>query len=247
MHVKQRIVKGGYRMDNKNVTKFSKVEEKLKAAGFGKVSPTELEVVEVQINPDSLLNSYTKHFVDVVYTNNEKRATRLNFNEDDCKRYFLDLLYIRVTLANKSKNWRRSEYTGLKMPIYIETLTSAVGVVTLQDLGIKLIPVMEDRDIDMKWLDEFSSQLEGYTSGVALVDTLYNKPEGDASVMSLALIDGMVKGITEDTHPIAILVSATLGASIDESLEDTFLYRYSYDFKSSLLSAMERYGADLCR
>lgn len=65
--------------------------------------------------------------------------------------------------------------------------------------------------------------------------------------MSLALIDGMVKGITEDTHPIAILVSATLGASIDESLEDTFLYRYSYDFESSLLSAMERYGADLCR
>lgn len=46
------------------------------------------------------------------------------------------------------------------MPIYIETLTSAVGVVTLQDLGIKLIPVMEDRDIDMKWLDEFSSQLK---------------------------------------------------------------------------------------
>lgn len=234
-------------MDNKLVTKFSKMEEKLIAAGLGKVSPTELEVINVQINPDDLLDSYIKHFVDVVYTNNEKRASRLNFNEDDCRRYFLDLLYIRITLANKSKQWKRSQYTGLKMPIYIETLTSAVGVVTLQPLGIKLVPVMEERDIDMEWLDSFSAQLEGYTMGVALVDTLYNKPEGDPSVMSLALIQGMVKGITEDTHPVAILVSATLGASIDESLEDKFLYRYSYDFESSLLSAMERYGAELCR
>lgn len=218
-----------------------------------KLSTSELDIIQVSIDPKIILNDYAKAtLVEMQRMNPEKFAT-LNLTHEALQSYFSYLVKKRVeSVRGELKEWR--QIRNLFMPAWVQFAISCVGEVIVQEFGLKFVPIM-DSSVTILGLstDDFTLQdafivsdiLRSFkVDGLSVLDDGFPRSrEGQKDTMTLSLIGGYVKGIWPVSHPIFTYVAAFLGLKILESQTFDNLYRCRYDevnFISTMLLHDER-------
>lgn len=196
---------------------------------FGtKPTTVSYDTIDVQINPEVLVESFSGAYVNELTRRNPVRADSVLLDKDELYYYFQGLIAIRVlTVRGENKVWREAKM--LYIPAWIETVMSMIGKVVDVDHGLVLNPVY-DFTFDMKEMFRISEKLRAFLpDGVVLHrDAFPREVEGDKDVMAMAIIDGYVHGMNH-VHPIASYIAAFLGFKLVQEANFKILYRVRYD------------------
>lgn len=199
---------------------------------FGtKPGATKLEIIEVSIDPALILSDFATAYYKELMRRNSIKAEACKITVDELSSYFTGLIKMRVLSVSEAglKDWRVAK--ALFIPSWIEFSISRIGEVIDNVRGLKFIPVMDDTTYDLKEMLETSSKLQTFTvDGVVLhKDALPRSNEGDIETMSMAIVDGYVKGQDKYSHPVSSYVAAFLGFTLKKELDFKMLYRVTYD------------------
>ena len=210
---------------NNNLTSSSKYE----ALDFG-TTPTTSELLEVKVmlSPETMVKPYAKSYHNELYRRNPVKAQAVGLTEDDLYFYFSQLLLIRVQQVNDTlMYWRQAK--ALYIPDWIQFTLTQVGYAIDRNKGFKFVPVL-DGEVDMNKCLDISNRIQSFEiDNVGMShDAFPRETSGDLDTMSMAVIDGYVKGVNV-SHPISSYVSAFIGAKIMEEQAFSMIYRVRYD------------------
>lgn len=198
---------------------------------FGtKPSTTGFDEIEVMIDPSTMIGDFAKAYEGEIFRRNPVRATQVGITSDELFTYFKGLISIRLESLSPQgcKSWRQAKQ--LYIPTWIEFVLSCLGIVTDIDMGLKIVPTGKiEYDIDVMLAT--SNKLQSFIpDGLGLHrDAFPRGTEGDQDMMSFALIDGMIKGMSRNQHPTMSYAAAFLGMKLKEEISFRMLYRVSYD------------------
>lgn len=212
---------------------------------FGtKPSTLTLEKIEVKVNPDHMVGEFARAYDSELRRRNAVRAQQANLTQEALNDYFTGLLALRIqSIQGDSRYWRQAK--NLVIPAWVQFTLSTIGEVIDYDRGLKIVPVMDDYQVDIQQMLDISSVLAAFEGdGVHLLhDAMPRDSVGDVEVMSFALIDDYVMGMTKTAHPISSYVAAFLGFELQKGAAFNALYRVRYDdiefIKSMLMSTKE--------
>lgn len=205
-----------------------------------------MEKIILNLNPDVMVNDYARAYVKELFRRNPVRATEARLTEEELSYYFSGILAIRVkSINNDCPEWRQAK--ALYIPCFYEFVITEVGKVVDADRGFEIVPYYV-ASYDMDSLLEISERLRIFMAdGIAMVKDAFPRTDaGDRDAMTMAIIDGYVRSMSKDAHPIASYVSAFLGAKLKEEETFNLLYRVRYDdvefIRSMLLREATLYG-----
>lgn len=215
---------------------------RLPSLDFGtKPTTAKCDDIKVQINPELMVKDFATSYYHEMQRRNPLKAAALvdqakaragveegNPLIDELYYYFQGLLKIRVeSVHNNCPNWRRAKV--LYIPAWIETAICNVGRVVDVAHGLVFLPQFEFAyDIDKMIV--ISNMLESFTTdGIVMHrDAFPRGPEGNADVMSLAIINDFVQGMNV-VPPVASYITAFLGMKLCTMGVFETLYRVRYD------------------
>lgn len=199
------------------------------ALDFGTVPTTsELTEVKVKIEPETMVKPYATAYIAELQRRNPVKFSAIGLTEEELYFYFTQLLIIRVrSVEDKLTCWRQAK--KLMIPDWIQFTLTQIGVAIDRNRGFKFVPVI-DGEVELDKALAISSKLESFEiDNVGMSqDAFPRETSGDLDTMSMAVIDGYVKGINV-SHPISSYVSAFLGSKLMEEQAFSMLYRVRYD------------------
>lgn len=206
----------------------SQLASKLKGVA-PKPIPVAVETLSIQIATGATLIDFARAFVEEGYRKNPLLAERVNLTEEELLDYCNYLITKRVEVVNQQcKDWR--QVSRLAMPCFVELVLTSIGKVDLRKQGIKIVPTVKDPStLDYKSALEISSKIEAFEDDLAVVvGAMPGAEDGDPSVMTMAIINEYVRGMSSVDDPVAQYIVYFLQLTLEEQLFDN-LYRMQYD------------------
>jgi hypothetical protein len=220
-------------MDNKNVSNFSSLD-----LGSAKPTSVPMETIEVLVE-GSLFDSYATAFVKEAYRKNPLRAEQVALTSDEVLRYARFLLTKRIeSIHDNCPDFRKLK--ALYIPAWIQYNLSMIGIVTIRDRGIKLVPI--ENEPSQMTLDEainISEKIGMFIDDLQIVqDAMPRSNDGDLDVMSTALIAGYMRSLNPVKHVASTYAAAFMGLKLKEEMAFSVLYRVQYDDIQYIASAL---------
>lgn len=207
--------------------------------GFTKPTSVPMEEISVIIDPQVLLEDFSKAFAAEAYRVNPLKAQQVELTAEEAFAYFKYLLLQRVKCVHlECKEWRRLK--ALYIPTFIQHCLTMVGKVILRDVGLTIMPVMLDDDyISFEEALNISSKVGSFENDLQIVlDGMPRPIDGDKDVMSSALIADYVRSLKPVEHVSSTYVAAFLGLKLREEVGFKALYRVQYDDLNFIASAL---------
>lgn len=203
--------------------------------------PVAVDVVNIQIAADATLDDFCRAFVKEGYRKNPLMAERVNLTEEELRSYCQFLIQKRVEIVNgKCREWQLIK--RFAMPCFIEMVLTSIGIVKVREKGIELVPTCEMSDLKAEDFMETSGKVEAFVNDLAVVcGAMPADLEGDVDLMSMAVIDGYVRGMEKVDSPVAEYVAWFLQLTLEEKLF-TNLYRVQYDDVRTIESMIASLG-----
>lgn len=211
-----------------------------------------MEDVEVQVDPEVMLQDYAKATIREMRRMNPLRFDSINkdeskviiFDEMTLHTYFVFLLAQRIkSIHGKADHW--VEMRHLWMPNWIQFALSRVGEVVVHEKGLVFIPVFKSDSL----IEAFTIEQAHYIStilrmfkqdGLSVTDNGFPRQRtGERDTMSFALIGSKVDGTFAfgafEVQPVNSYIASFLGFKVKESLTKSYLYTIRYDDVNSLM------------
>lgn len=212
---------------------------------LGTTKPTSIpqEIVHVVLSTENLTGPYGKAFVQEAYRVNPLRAEQVKLTAEEVQSYANYLMTKRVDYVHDECN----DFRKLKLlyiPSWIQYCLTMVGQLTKRDVGLKVLPEMENRS-DMTYEEalEISNKIGAFEDDLQIVkDAMPRSMDGNEDVMSTALVADYVRALKPVQHVAATYVTAFLGMKLREEVAFQALYRVQYDdigYVASVLTAQK--------
>lgn len=208
---------------------------------LGTTKPTSIpqEEVTIQISTENLVGKYGRAFVNEANRVNPLRAQQVALTEDEVQAYCHYLLTQRV----KSVQQNCPDFRKLKtlyIPSWVQYCLSMIGQVHLRDIGLVIIPEMEEEStMTYDEAVQISEKIGSFENDLQVVlDAMPRSIEGNVDVMSTALIADYVRAIKPVEHVSATYVTAFLGLKLKEEVAFQAIYRVQYDDVEYIASAL---------
>lgn len=208
---------------------------------LGSTKPTfrEMETIHVVISQKNLLGNYAKAFVNEAYRVVPLRAEAVGLTAQEVEAYSNYLLTKRIECVNmECKDYRKLKV--LYIPAWIQYNLSLVGRVTKYDVGLQLLPVMENpSSMTFEEAVAISEKIGSFQRDLQIVhDAMPRSVDGDDDVMSTAMIADYVCSMKEVSHVAFTYVTAFLGMKVQEEAMFKVLYRLRYDDVQYIATAL---------
>lgn len=207
---------------------------KFKDLNFGTKPTTDTyDTIYVSINPDMILSDFAQAYYYEMQRRNAPKFDSFVSNGrltvEKLDNYFKSIIMIRIqAVQGHCPVWRQAK--RILIPTWIQFVISLLGEYVDINKGFKIVPTF-DYDYNIEELIEFSSVIKSFSEdGLTMHEDAFPRDvEGDADTMSMVVIDGYVKSMTETAAPIMSYVNAFLGAKLEEEAAFKILYRVRYD------------------
>jgi len=207
--------------------------------GTPKPTSVPMEVIHVVVSTQNLLGDYSKAFIREAYRVNPLRAEQVALTCEELEDYCNYLLTQRVkSVAGDCSDFRKLK--ALYIPSWIQYNLSMIGEVTNRTMGLKMVPVMEEES-QLTYNDalSISEKIGSFEDDLQIVqDAMPRSIEGNADVMSTAMIAGYIRAQRPVEHVAATYVTAFLGMKLREEIAMQVLYRVQYDDVAFIASAL---------
>lgn len=211
--------------------KSSSFEEQMQKLDFGSGHPTsvETEVIDVKINPDTMIGNFCEQWVNQSDIREPLRSEKLGLEPEELKEYIHFVLYQRILMVQgKAKQVGRLK--NLYMPEFIAYVLHQIGRVDLRQYGLQLMPQMDEPEMTFEQAMEVSSKVEAAQSWMKVTHATYPYDRtGDPDLMSTALIGSYMRSIMPVEHPVSTYLGAFLGLQLQKETVMSTLYRVQYD------------------
>lgn len=220
---------------------MSQVAASFKTLDIGSAPSTTvpLEIVEVELGASSLLDDYVVAFVREARRVNPILAEQVQLDEQEVMEYANYLLTQRVRIVqNNCPDYRRLK--SMYIPSYLQYVLSLIGEVIDRSYGLKMVPVLREPSTatfeEMLIVSEKIGCFERFLQ--ILQDAMPRSVEGDAEVMSTALIGGHVRSYKHGITPSSTYVTAVLDMKLRKEAMLSVLYRVQYDDVQFIIAAL---------
>lgn len=203
-----------------------------------KPTTTKLDYIDFEIHPETMVDDYADAYLRELRRRNPLKFIAVKDKLADIKTYFRGILKIRVqSITNDCPVWRQAK--RLVIPAWLQFVISQIGQIVDYEYGLVITPKF-DFDYDISEMLEFSNILESFMNdGVSMFkDAFPRDHKGDTEVMKMAVLDGYVKSMTSNSHPLSSYVNAFVGAKVSSVIECSMLYRVRYDDVSFIRSML---------
>lgn len=202
--------------------------------------------IQVVLQPEELLNDYSRNFVSEGERKHVLLAQTVQLTPEEVQEYARYLLYARVQQVHgELKNYRMMQL--LFVPVWIEYTISNIGVLIIKELGLTFIPTMEASTMTYGEAKIISDKIRMFDGVLQVTDHAFpNEREGDADLMTTAVIADYVRSTKELMHPVTTYLTAFLGMKIREENAFSVLYRIQYDDISYLQRALDSEREVIC-
>lgn len=221
-------------MENTNVNaSFNQLD-----LGSAKPISVPMETIEVKVEGD-LFEDYARAFVKEAYRKNPLRAEQVGLTADEVTDYIRFLLTKRIeSISGNCSDFRKLK--PLYVPVWIQYNLAMIGIVTIRDRGIKLVPVEEEpSNMTLAEALAVSEKIGMFIDDLQIVqDAMPRSDQGDIDVMSTALIAGYMRSLTPVKHVASTYASAFMGMKLKEEMAFAALYRVQYDDVAFIASAL---------
>lgn len=210
--------------------------------GASKPTAVPTEVIKVQISPTQLLGDYAKAFVTEAKRKNPLTYNVVELTVDEMIEYVKYLLAKRVEcVENRCNDFRLLKV--LYIPSYIQYILSQIGEYFNREIGIKLMPTIDTKEakkiINYERALEISDKIRAFEDDLQMVkDAMPRDTQGNADVMSCALIADYVRAQHKVEHVASTYVAAFAGFKLEEELAFRVLYRIQYDDIAFITNAL---------
>lgn len=207
--------------------------------GSAKPTSVPMETIYVEISSENMLGDYAKAFVKEGFRVNPLRMEQINLTTEEVESYSNYLLTKRCeAVAGNCTDFRKLK--SLYIPVWIQYTMSLIGVVTMREIGLKMIPVMiEESKMTYEEALQISEKIGMLEDDLQIVrDAMPRQETGDINVMSTAMIAGYVRAIKPVEHVSSTYVTAFLGMKLREEAAMSALYRVQYDDVAFIASAL---------
>lgn len=222
----------------------------------GVAHPITTEVIDVKVGADSMLRAYGEAVIAEAQRTNPTLFNVEPITIEEIMEYAQFLLQARVDLVNAKPGVRVHQFKQLWIPVFIQHVLSAIGIVDYYKIGLRVRPIVDvvepassqtesvedsstnsqDQQPDtssaytLKSAEAFSWKLSKYRDGLQMVQNAMPRDfKGDPDVMSCAVINDYVRSLKQDTHPASAYVAAFAGFQLVEQTSLAALYRIQYD------------------
>lgn len=196
----------------------------------GVAHPVTTEVIDVEIGAESMLRAYGEAVVAEAQRTNPTLFNVEPITIEEIMEYAQFLLHARVSIVNGHQTVRPHQLKPLWIPVFMQHVLSAIGVVDYYKVGLRVQPKVSVEPYTLKEAEDFSYKLSKYRDGLQMVqNAMPSDFKGDPDVMSCAVIDDYVRSFKQDTHPSAAYVAAFAGVQLLEQASLAALYRIQYD------------------
>jgi len=185
--------------------------------------------VRIDLGAD-ILTTYSKELYASWDQSASIRGWSIPFAEEELLEYVRALVKIRVDYcAGKRVEIRPTD--RIAVPSFLSVVLSNVGLARDIDLGIELRPTLakdtpQVRDGDVTWLEGFSRKIKALAPlGVEYAEGYTRSRDGSYDFMTMALLEGEVRNISKQPHPVFALLASTLGV---RGIETVLSPRVSY-------------------
>jgi len=214
----------------------STVDSKFLELDLGTGSPTyaEMDTIEVEVSTSPILKDFGNAFVMEAERKAPLKAEKVNLTADEVVRYAGFLLKQRVLYVKQEcKLWRKLKV--LWIPAFIQFALDRFGKVVDRQFGLELIPCVDDANLlggDMSYEEAvtISEKIAAFESELQILqDAMPRSIEGDADVMTTALIAGYVRSMKVVKHVASTYITAFLNLKLKQEVMFKALYRVQYD------------------
>jgi len=197
---------------------------------FGLDRPTAkpLLVIDVEISAENLFSEYSKMFILECAREEPLLAKEVKLTSAEILKYCEYLVYKRVEIVNETIT-DFHKVRQLYLPFWIEECLAHVGKVWIRELGFLLTPVYDAETISYEEARIISDRLSYFAESVDMANKVMPRAtEGNADVMSLALIAAEVSGMNKRSTPRGAAISRFLGLKLLQESAFAILYRVNY-------------------
>jgi len=199
------------------------------------VAPTPAAFDEVAVTVDcesKVLSTYVDELYSNIVMAVSMKGGDFPISFDDFKKYINTIIKSRVDYVNYPGNGKRSIFSPTErfvVPSYLSCVLSNVGRARHVDYGIELYPkfignveVFEDKASAMR-VSNALKIIKGI--GFEYAEGFTRSKEGSFDFMTMTLMEGIVRNISKDPHPVFALLSSTLNV---KGVETVLSPRISY-------------------
>lgn len=214
----------------------STVDSKFLELDLGTGSPTyaQMDTIEVVVTTSPLLKDFGNAFVMEAERKAPLKAEKVGLTAEEVVKYSGFLLKQRVLYVNQEcKLWRKLKV--LWIPAFIQFALDRFGKVVDRQFGLELLPTTNDAELlgaDMSYEEAvaISEKIAAFESELQILqDAMPRSIEGDADVMTTALIAGFVRSMKVVKHVASTYITAFLNLKLKQEVMFKALYRVQYD------------------
>lgn len=197
-----------------------------------------MATVEVEVNPEVLVDDYAIAFCREAYRVNPNRANQVNLSEQEVKDYFRFILMNRILyVQDRCQIWRKMK--RLPIPVFLQYAIRQIGQVVVREQGITLTPVANFEVITLEEAFVIGDKISAFENDLQIVfDAFPRDFTGNESVMGTALIAGYVRSIRKVDHVSDTYITAFLGMKLREEQAFQVIYRQQYDDLEFIYTAL---------
>lgn len=177
------------------------------------------------------------------------RGVNMPFSEEELGLYIDYLVVLRVDYVN-GKRVKFPPTSGIAVPSFLSCVLSNLGMVKNLDLGLELYPTIDPASLERLTLsseeyETFMFRLSGAIKalanlGIEYADGYLRSRDGSYEFMSMALVDGFIRNVSKEPHPVFALLASTLGV---RGIEAVLSPRINYGTESHMVSLVRHLAA----
>jgi hypothetical protein len=199
-------------------------------------TPAEFSEVNVNINLGAkVLTTYVEELYSNLAMAVRLKGGEIRFDEGTLKKYVNTLIRERVKYV-RGERVIIGPTERVVVPSYLSCVLSNVGKARHLDYGVELTPKLTDGEFE--FMDD-KTEILTFSNGLKLLKGIgfeyaegYTRDrDGSFEFMTFSLMDGVVKSISKDPHPVYALLSSTLSV---RGIETVLLPRISYGSENHL-------------
>lgn len=198
--------------------------------------PANFDEVKVEMRCDTMiLNTYVEELYSNIQMAVSMKGGTFNITVEEFTKYVNTLVKMRIDYV-RGERVLCGPTERIVVPAYLSCVLSNIGRARHLDYGIELIPYIEVKkdDVytekpDFMRISNALRLLRGI--GFEYADGYTRSKEGSFDFMTMSLMDGIVKNISKDPHPVYALLSSTLGV---RGIETVLSPRISYGMENHL-------------
>lgn len=199
-------------------------------------TPAEYSEVDVMVNLNGkVLVTYVEELYSNLAMAVRLKGGELQFEEADLKKYVNTLIRERIRYV-RGERIIVGPTERIVVPSYLSCVLSNMGKARHLDYGIELTPKLTDGDFpffdNKSELISFSNRLKMLRGiGFEYAEGYTRDRDGSFEFMTFSLIDGVIKNISKEPHPVYALLSSTLSV---RGVETVLLPRITYGTEGHL-------------